>query len=87
MPRIWGASVNQGSNEGDLALLQRVDSGKVEAKTAEIRAPNGGQTCPTNLPQEFVSPIGPGGLEPPFSDPKYDVLQLNERPVRSGKSS
>ena len=92
---LWGIPINvprasslaaptTDAADGDAA-------GSVARDTARARitihcSGNGG-TCPTNLPTELLSPIGPGGFEPPFSDPKSDVLPLDEGPVRSGKFS
>src|SRR5262245_24508290 len=39
-----------------------------------------------DLPQEFVTSIGPGGFEPPFSDPKAGV-PLPSSPGRSGRGA
>src|SRR4051794_32262895 len=41
--------------------------------------------CPiwrSKLEQVFVSSIGPGGFEPPLTDPKSAVLPLDEGPVK-----
>lgn len=39
------------------------------------------QTGSSKLKQNFVNPIGPGGFEPPLTDPKSAVLPLDEGPV------